>query len=220
MDVVILTKSFMNGGLCVTGIAKSGEYVRFVRDEGRTPLMAADLQDIDKHENCGPLDCVKVEVVKKVPRKNHTEDVQIKTTSLRKLGTFTLTQLLRTHPAENHDYIFGNASNALTKDEMNSFDFKYSLVFVRVKNFSLRFTRNGEKYKAQCSFDYNGNNYKNIPVTDPEFIPAPGDFAFNQNLGSVYIVVSMPCVPFRNGLYYKFAAKIFLIPLNKGQNIR
>lgn len=214
-DVVLLTKSYMKGGFCTTGLTSSGEWLRLVRDEEGTSLLASDLQ-ISKHnsnsnsnqeELCEPLDVVRVEIIKKVPRNNHAEDVQIKTNAIRKLGRFGLGAVLRLHNQEEHKYIFGNTSDSLTQDEMDKFSFNYSLVFVRVKN--IRITYN--LHKGKVSFDYNDEHYKGIRVTDPEFLPAKGIQGADAAFEKAYLVVSMPNVPYKDGLYYKFAAKIFTI---------
>lgn len=205
-DIVLLTKSYMKGGFCITGLTSSGEWLRLVRNEEGTSLLEADLQIPDKDEACEPLDVVRVEIVKRVPRGNHAEDVRIKTNTIKKLGRFGLGAVLRFHRPEKHEYVFGNASDSLTQDEMDSFNFNYSLVFVRVKNLCITYN----VHKGKASFDYNGAHYKEIRVTDPEFCPPKGTRGVDAELGNAYLVMSMPFEPYKDGCYYKFAAKIFI----------
>ena len=172
---------------------------------------------IDRNTNaqCWPLDVVSVDIIKSVPIRNQQENCLINEWNMSKLCTCNLPQVLRLHPAENHQYIFGNNSECLTAQEMQRNNFQHSLMIVRADDFILYRCKvlnqqNQYQEKSKANFVYNGQYYEHISVTDPEYFSAPNGI----NLGSVYIVVSMPCTSiyvssFQSKCYYKFIAKIF-----------
>ena len=126
--------------------------------------------------------------------------------TLSKRGTSRLEAVRRFHPEEEHDFIFGNNLDFLTQQEMQKFKFDYSLVFVSVKNFEITYQQKIDRISCRASFNYNGNNYSSIRITDPDYT--------NQsepvNLDEAFLVMSMPKVPYeKDGRFYKFVAKIF-----------
>ena len=202
MDIVILTKSTMKGGYCVSGIdVQSHEWIRLVADSTGSPLNDRLMTCIDEEgmsKHCEPLDVVRVDV-ETVPLLNHTENCRVKDSAdvvMRRLGTMTLDDVVQLLPSETHEYVYGNSAESLSEDEMRGFGFKYSLMMIRVKNLSLRTNK--------ADFDYNGIHYRNMSVTDPYY------HGFSAGLGDAYIVVSMPSAPDRRSKrYYKLIAKIF-----------
>ena len=206
-DVVILTKSTMYGGFCITGFElKSRKWIRFVSDAAGTPLMGPQTKFLNVPGFLEPLDIVRVNTTREVPINNHTEDVIVNYETLRKRGSSRLEAVLRFHPAEEHEYIFGNNSDSLTEQEMNTFKFDYSLVFVNVKNFQITYQQKRDRISCRASFSYNNHKYSSIRITDPVYTSRNE----NLKLDEAYLVLSMPKVPFeKDGRFYKFAAKIF-----------
>ena len=193
-DAVILTKSYMQGGFCVAGIdVKTGKWIRFVRDEKGSSMPYSFPYN--------PLDVVRVEIDRYNPVRNHTEDYIVK--ALKLISRVSLNDVINIHAPENHGFIFGNSSTTLSEQEMQMFNFDYSLIFIRVEGMHIYQRKRSNKYVAY--FDYNGVYYKNLRITDPIYNPKLGDLYFEN----AYIVVSMPKDSFRDGLYYKFVAKIF-----------
>ena len=207
VTVVILTKSTMKGGFCITGFdLNSRKWIRFVTDETGTPLMEPQTKFFNVPGVLKPLDIVRVNMIKNVPANNHTEDVIVNYETLSKRGTSRLEAVRRFHPEEEHDFIFGNNLDFLTQQEMQKFKFDYSLVFVSVKNFEITYQQKIDRISCRASFNYNGNNYSSIRITDPDYT--------NQsepvNLDEAFLVMSMPKVPYeKDGRFYKFVAKIF-----------
>ena len=202
---LILTKSIMNGGSCVSGVdMKTGEWVRFVSDANGSPLNAMFMQYQNTEGVCEPLDALRVDVREYVPVRNQTENCRIAVASMHKLMTFSLGNALRLHPPENskHQYIFGDNGYRISADDMRVHDFRYSLLLVKVERLIIRRIRTSVK----TSFNCNGIYYENMSLTDPEYV-----YGFSNgglvNLGSKCIVVSMAKKPY-NGFYYKFIAKI------------
>ena len=120
VTVVILTKSTMKGGFCITGFdLNSRKWIRFVTDETGTPLMEPQTKFFNVPGVLKPLDIVRVNMIKNVPANNHTEDVIVNYETLSKRGTSRLEAVRRFHPEEEHDFIFGNNLDFLTEQEMN-----------------------------------------------------------------------------------------------------
>ncbi|MBQ7594802.1 MAG: hypothetical protein IJU48_10675 [Synergistaceae bacterium] len=205
--VVIMTKSTMKGGFCITGFELSlRKWIRFVSDATGTPLMGPQTKFLNVPGYLEPLDIVRVNTIREVPANNHTEDVMINYETLSKRGSSRLEAVTRFHPAEEHQYIFGNTLDSLTEQEMNTFKFDYSLVFVNVKDFMITYQQKIDRISCRASFIYNNHKYSGIRITDPIYTSRKEPVKLDE----AYLVVSMPKVPFeRDGRFYKFAAKIF-----------
>lgn len=206
-DIVILTKSTKRGGYCVAGIdIDSGEWVRLTSSDewSHGALTNAHMTYADGTA-CKVLDCVRVEVVREVPIAHQPENVLIdEKRKFQKLGEWTLQDVLRVHPPEQLDTVYVNTDPFLDEDGMERVD--RSLVLIRVPWLRL-FQRaiNPEKTRVKVNFLYNDEFYNNISMTDPEYYGVEDQ----TNLKNAYIVVSLPDVPYDDGQYYKFIAKIF-----------
>ncbi len=207
-DIVILTKSTKRGGYCVAGIdVNSGEWVRLTSsDEWRRGALTDAHMTYADGSACKVLDCVRVEVAREAPIAHQPENVLIdETKRFRNLGHWTLSDVLRIHPAEQLDTVYINTDPSLDEEDMKRVD--RSLILIRVPWLRLlQRTTNPEKPKVKANFCYKDEWYNNISVTDPEY----RDVEDRTDLRQVYIVVSLPDVPYDNGQYYKFIAKIFV----------
>ena len=55
---------------------------------------------------------------------------------------------------------------------MNFYNFNYSLILIQVKDLKIIFERNFKnELKGRADFIYNGNKYKYMRITDPEYQP-------------------------------------------------
>ena len=208
IDSVIMAKSNMFGKFCVAGIdLYSGKWVRFVSFEDGAPLEDFQLIFINSPGSCKILDTARIPIARKIghSRQNHSEDFMIKYEAWLKLGQMDLQEVIKFHPPENYDYLFGNSREYLTLDEMSKYKINYSLIFIEVEDLKIyhEFNYNNE-LKARANFDYNGDLYTHIRVTDPEF-----DNAKNLLIPHAYLVMSMPAKPFYEK-FYKLIAKIFV----------
>lgn len=187
-EIAILTKSTMRGAYCIAGLnINTGKWMRLVRDAEGNPLTPM-------YGNCEPHDVVKVEV-ESVPLRNQTENCRVIFGTMQKAGTWNIDDVVRLHPPERHEYVFGNNSPSLSADEMQRYNFNYSLMLIKADRMNI----NG----GRAAFTYNGRDYHNMRVTDPYYE------GINAGLGNAYIVVSMPSSPYRGAAYGKFAAKVF-----------
>ena len=66
------------------------------------------------------------------------------------------------------------------------------------------------RFRYKCLFDYKNNQYTNISLTDPVYRDVAQD---GTNLSNALIIASLPCVPYKDNLFYKFVAKI--IPIDE-----
>ena len=212
--VIILTASSKYGNFCVAGIdAYTGEWVRLVSDDAEThgALSAADML-CSNGKVCSPLDTVDVELEKAVPSVYQPENWLIKKDipmKYRKKAPFSY--VLEVHPPEKPRLLYNNKRAFLYEKEYNYIT--QSLILIQAEELVLRRKKSSEgKSKLKASFIYNGIPYTDISMTDPEFYRMQDGYTFS----SVYLVVSLPTVPFANGLYYKFVAKIF--PAENCQN--
>lgn len=209
-DIVILTKSTKRGGWCVAGIdAHSGEWVRLTSaDEWSHGALSDAHMTCADGTPCNVLDCVQVEVLRANPVPYQPENVLIdETKKFRKLGTWTLQQVLQVHPAEDVDKVYVNTEKALDAAGMESVD--RSLVLIRTRWMRInqyQYDDSPGKPKTRATFVQQEDDwYRSISVTDPDYYSVPND----TKLSPAYLVVSLPDAPYSNGLYYKFIAKIF-----------
>ena len=215
IDAVIMAKSSMFGNFCVAGIdINTGKWVRFVSYEKGEPLADYQLIFVNASGSCEPLDVGRIGIARHVPNSNHTEDCMIKYSPWLKIGRLKLEDVLKIHPAEDHEFIFGTPCDYITENEMQRFRLNYSLILIYVDNLEIFFERNHKgNIRGKANFIYNGVRYKFIRVTDTGYEPdieAGISESFRVKIPSAYLVMSMPVKPFEaNGRYYKLIAKIF-----------
>lgn len=207
-DIVILTKSTKRGGYCVAGVdAHTGQWVRLTSSEqwSHGALTDAHMTCTDGSA-CSVLDCVRVDIQQETPIAYQPENVRInESVKFEKLRTWTIQDVLKVHPAERHEAIYSNARYYLTEDDMPDVD--RSLILVRTPWLRIsQLSAPPEKPRTKANFLYRNTFYDRFSVTDPDFY----QFENMAVLRHVYLVISIPDVPFDNGWYYKFIAKIFL----------
>lgn len=210
-QVVILTKSTKRGGFCVAGIdAHSGEWVRLTSsDEWSHGALTETHMTYEDGTACAILDLVEVELLRANPVPHQPENFLInETKKFRKLGTWTLQQVLQAHPAEDVSFAFVNTEKALNEQQMAEAD--RSLLLLRTRWLRINhYSDTPGKVKTKATFVLNEADwYRYISVTDPEYYDVPD----KTEVKPAYLVISLPDAPFKKGdedLYYKFIAKIF-----------
>ena len=198
LRMIVLTKSYKDHAYCVAGLnCNDFKWIRLVTDDENF-CGAIEKRDI-RHIN--PLDVIEL-FVKDYPKINYRfqkENLLIdENYDIKKVKTSSLKDVINIHPPENHEFLFGNNSGAIHEENDILDDVHSSLMFIKVENLKL-----SENNKA--SFIYNEQNFSHFSLTDP-------DYYHNQEIaiGSAYLVISFPEIPFDYGNYYKFIAKIFL----------
>lgn len=123
MEIVILTKSSKNNGYCVAGIdINDGKWVRLISDdEDSHGALFYHHMKYDTGTTCEILDVVKAPCIQKNPSPYQPENVLIDTNQCwKKLGKYSIEQVLQKHPSETHPRLLGNTSHFLTEAEIAS----------------------------------------------------------------------------------------------------
>lgn len=207
IDVIIMTLSSKFGNKCVAGInPNTGEWIRLVSNN-QTIHGALSNENL-KYDNggkCNILDIVTVPILRYDQNRIQPENVIIDTKShLKFKGKATLKEVLSIHPPENEyrTTILGN--EYMYVEEMRIANVGYSLILVEVTDLKIIHKENPEgKQKTKAYFRYNGREYRDISITDPDYYNKPENIVHKKAL----LVMSIG-TPY-NGHYYKFIAKIF-----------
>lgn len=206
---ILITRSYKHGGYCVAGFdAETKKWIRLVSS------VDPSQNEIPKgiFDGFGDLDILEIETLGGIPFgcqiENFLLDLNVPPVRRGRLAFFELFAAPYLSSAFN---ILGNPLSALTEEEMQRQ--RGSLGLFQVD--SLRFDYyNGDddKLHYRSEFLYRGTAYSGISVTDPVY--RRDEFA-GQTIEHALLVVSLPAVPYPNGKYYKFIAKIF--PLAAGE---
>lgn len=211
-----MTKSKKHGGYCIAGIeSDTGKWIRLVSQrDGKTGALFDDPQQEMFPSDLNVLDIYSVPIRCDVPHEFQPENVLISYTTYNKwnkVGRANLDDVLSLHPLESPDYIFVNKNHCLSSEEIGKLH--QSLTLVKVQNFICE-VRN--KYSsAKAHFNYNGISYRNISVTDMNYLNSASEFIFHDE---AILVLSLPSKSFvkpsdffsdEEGKYYKFIAQVF-----------
>ncbi len=206
MRIIIMTESSKFSGKCVAGInVDNGEWVRLVSNDESThgAISNEDLICADGRK-CNVLDVVRVPVIRKCGDEIQPENVLIDTSKYIMIeGKANLSDVLNIHPAEVRRDILGNIYSYITEQRVRNVG--YSLALVEVENLEIHQVETPEgKPKTKASFDYQGEHYQMVSVTDPNFYSVPNGVLYDVAL----LVVSIG-TPYNNR-HYKFISGIFV----------
>lgn len=132
-----------------------------------------------------------------------------------KLGEASIEDLFNIHPLQNKEYIFYNNNKNIDSSYLKSIGKteKYSLCLVSPQNVYVHIKHWTERVQITMSFDYNGNRYSYLSITDPEF-----EQKYAQYLDGSYnyredclLVISLGDIYPTNGKHYKLIAKVINI---------
>lgn len=204
---VVLTKSAKHHELCIAGIDwNTGEFIRIVtldkEIDGAVPKDKFHYENDGKEIDC--FDLIKISVSthdgNELQPENLIWDQSKKVEFIKKID---FNEVLEKHPAECHDFIFGNTYSCTYRPILEKI--KKSLILVEVTNFetySLEVEYDeGKRLKTKAMFDYNGKHYQDISVTDPKY------FTNKYQYNSAYIIISIGNE--FNNKYYKWIAAIY-----------
>lgn len=206
MEIIIMTESSKFGQKCVAGIdTSSGRWVRLVSDDEVTHGAISNEDLICSNgKMCKVLDIVNVPIIRKCGSMIQPENVLIDTSKyIDIVGKATFSDVLNIHPAEVRFDILGNKYAYVTEQKVGRIG--YSLALVKVNNLKIVQTENRDgKPKTKANFRYQGEDYENMSVTDPDFYSVPNGTLYN----TAYLVISIG-TPHENK-YYKFVSGIFV----------
>ena len=200
---VLMTRSYKYGGFCVAGIdADTGTWLRLVSSS------APSGNEIPKYffEAFDDLDILEVEGKGMVPCGCQTENFLLDMTvpPVRR-GRLSYYELLTKPYLSSSPDLFGNTLSYLTEAEISRQHSSLGLFKVESLRFEYALSDDG-KMRYRSRFLYRGAVHAGLSVTDPVY--RNDEFA-GQTIEQALVVVSLPAIPYPNGKYYKFIAKIF-----------
>lgn len=202
-EVLILACSAKHHQYCVAGIDLStGKWIRLVSTDhpsnNAIPLHYLYYED---HRRCTPLDVVLVDIERPVPGTIQQENVLVNMERRLQFAGRVSTQALTPYLTTD-SYIYMGTSSYMYETHVSRC--RYSLGLFRVSNVELNKITDGERSRYKVSFVYNGRQYYDMSMTDPDYYDQESHLICEEG----YIVVSIPEDDY-NGKYYKFVSKIF-----------
>lgn len=204
--MVVLTKSSKYGKNCVAGInLVNGNWVRLVtNDESSHGAVSDDDLVCENGNSVQVLDVIDAPVFWVCNDEIQPENVLLDLdTYIEIIGKMSIEDVLNIHPLESRRNILGNIYPYITDARIGSLG--YSLTIVGVDDLEIVQKENpAGKQKTKVKFNYNGNQYENISVTDEKFYSVKNGTRYNKAI----LVVSIG-TPY-NSRYYKFVSAIYV----------
>lgn len=207
VTVVVLTKSSKFSGYCVAGINYySGKWVRLViGDLSLHGAVRTENLIYKCGKECEVLDVIKAPIIGSANDILQPENIKMDTSErIQLIGKATMRDVLKIHPIEIREYIFGNKYPYIKDEKIGQLG--YSLTLVRVNDLLIKQVSNPEgRPKTKADFTYQFERYENISVTDYRFYSIADGTLFKE----AYLVVSIG-TPYNNK-YYKFISAIYVL---------
>lgn len=215
-DIILLTKSKKMGNLCIAGVDRNtGEWVRII-SENEAIQHAVRPEDAMYKDGNEPqvLDIVRIKCKEYRPSYHQPENYVMEGSRWARTGTSSIKELLRVHPAEKKKFLFYDTDKCVINSYISQLKKQdiYSLILISPEDICVhvkQFSPN-EKKKVTMSFDYGGNRYWYIRITDPEFestyLQYPdGNYRYQRKC---LFVVSLGDVYSQDNKHYKLIAKV------------
>lgn len=203
MELIVLTRSAKNEGLCVAGLdANNEQFVRLVTNDEKTHYAVPR----SKMNRINTLDVIDVPIIGYNPSfcqiENYIADVS-KPWDI--VGHIDIHDLIPRIDNDSHQWLFGNQSYYLLEEEAQQMT--YSLTLIKVNDLNLETNTYG---KTKAHFEYNGKRYTNMAVTDWDY------FGLEEEISEALIVVSIPDIGKESQYYegkrcYKLVSRIFTL---------
>lgn len=215
IQAVLLTKSGKKGGACVAAYDMyERKFVRFVSDaETGAEIPFCDLKGISE------MDIVEVESIQSCPIGPQTENILVKSNSIKKIGRYfgSIEDIRLEVLYPDKASILDTVDNRLfTVDRL-----KHSLELISVKDLQLmRIKKYDGSYTTRADFIYKGNRYTDYRVTDFNYDLRKTEDS-KKIIPDADLVISIPKDSYiyngKNKGYYKFIAAIY--PVNKSISV-
>lgn len=216
-DIILLTTSKKYGNYCIAGVEKNtGNWVRIVSEDAKI-YHAVTLRNMIYKDGSLPkvMDIIRIKCKYHKPNKhqpeNHVLDSKL---YWRKLGVARIEDLLRIHPIENKPFLLYDTNRFVDGAYINRLkdQDKYSLILIAPKDVSVHIRLWPDGKKITMSFDYNGNRYWYISITDIEFLKQylrypEGNYNYKNKC---LLVISLGDM-FKDKKHYKLIAKVLVI---------
>lgn len=208
MQLLVLTKSEKHNGFCVAGLPiqkyrmRNGRlnWIRLIGNNEHFELKSRDITYSDG-SLCKPLDVIEVDAVRmchgvKLNGLHYPDELYyiqpenyLVRSIFRKIRVMDINKLFGAghEICEEPATIFGNEARYLTPDQamVNN----CSLVMIKTQKV-IMYKRNTEDRHFSACFSYNGKEYRNITVTDPDYLPR-NDKDTAVLRGDTYIILSL-----------------------------
>jgi hypothetical protein len=165
-EITILAVTRLSTGVCVAGITKDGQWVRPTRpnrEDSWRQLEFNDCKDANGQWIVTKGNIVKMDLVRPIPRGNHSEDWVIGNKKPELLGEFS--------ELEFGKFCEAHSENSLKSLEGNKVDRSLAMIHPD-KIGSFYFgpdERKTEKYIPRCTFRLGSCRYSDIGITDAEW---------------------------------------------------
>ncbi len=215
-EIVLLGKSWKNGGYCVGGIdVHSGKWIRIVTaSEPGSPGIT------DNQMMCGDghlpkaLDRVRVPLAHHAPFGFHYENWLMDSGTWEYIGTEPKEEFLAQIESTTHSPIFYTRESTVDPEIVKGVppSERYSIALVRPDEIRIRSEPNGLRKKYKASFTMDRINYLNLCITDPDIHQWMGQKdSFILSKPTLLMSLSEPFLP-KGGLallQYKLVARVF-----------
>ncbi len=211
--LILITRSYKYGGYCVAGLdVKTKQWIRLVSSGDPAG------NEIPKSifEPFNDLDILEVETSKRAPSGCQTENYVLDPAvpPVRR-GRLVRYELLSPSYLFHSPNLFGNTRSYLSETEIAGQKLSIGLFKVEALCFNYALGDDG-KMHYRADFTYRSARYSGLSVTDPVY--RKDEFA-GQTVGHALLAVSLPAIPYSNGRYYKFIAKIFPVSEEEARRI-
>ncbi|OPX85320.1 hypothetical protein [Pelotomaculum sp. PtaB.Bin117] len=219
-DIILLTTSKKINNLCIAGVEKeNGSWVRIISEDEEIQH-AITTNDAMYEDGSMPqiMDIIRIKCKGYKPNYYQPENYVLDDSYYwKKVGTASIRELLRVHPVENNSFLFYDTDKCIERAYFNNLNDKdrYSLTLISPEDICVHVKQwsKHEKKKVTMSFNYSGNRYWYIRLTDTEFENIylqyqDGNYNYREKC---LLVVSLGDVNPKDNKHYKLIAKVLNI---------
>lgn len=173
-DIILLTTSKKSGNYCIADIEKeTGNWIRIVSEDEKIQH-AVTLRDMTYENGSMPqvMDVIRIKCKVHNPNYYQPENYVLDNSYYwEKLGKLSIKELLKVHPSEDKPFIFYDTDKSIDGVSIKGLKEKdrYSLILILPEDICIHVKEWPERKQVTMSFNYNGNRYWYVSITDTEF---------------------------------------------------
>jgi hypothetical protein len=214
-EIILLAASEKYNNYCIAGIeVETGEWVRII-SEDQSIHGAVKKEDMIFEDGTTPslLDIIRIKCKYHKPNyfqpENYVFDDQY---FWEKTGKVTIDDVIRLHPPENRDYIFFDTEKKIHKNcfiELSDSQ-KYSLIFLEPDSPNVCVKQWPERKNITMNFNYKGNSYRYIAITDLDFLEKYSNFGdgYYPIFNRTFLIMSLGECYNKDNCHYKLIAAV------------
>lgn len=174
-EIILLTSSKKRGNYCIAGVEKqTGNWVRIISEDDTIQHAVTD-KDMKYEDGNMPqvMDIIKIKCKAHSPNYYQPENYIFDNKFYwGRMGKATIEELLTIRPSESKSLLFYDTGARVEEDYVKGIDNeeKYSLILISPEDVCIDVKHWPERIQVTMSFNYNGNRYKYIPITDGQFL--------------------------------------------------